>query len=783
MKFSKRTKKKVSACLSMILAVNTCSVISFIASGSDSAEASTASSPAVSKAATYLGTKVNPDKSIGDNRIINDTSYALSALRASGAKGYEDSFGWLSDKADSQNTDITARLASSSGNSEYLGQMETKQNKDGGFGLYPDYSSDVLDSLLVLNAINETGYSGTDISGASVCSYLINAKNKDGGFAYAESNKSDPLLTAIAVYDIGRFCEKNRLDMSQFSTSISYISDNIEDSYEDGDIQKTICKYLALSTSGQNPQLDDVIKKLEAAQKSDGSFAGDITTTYWAIKLLEAGEKSGIEDPVTSTSTATTQTGTTTTSSAVTTSVTTTTSIPPTPVSELKLNSSIKDGTVELRWNDISDNNNTFRYKLYRRGNGGEWESNNVNSTIAADATFKDANAPKTPQFLDAVIDSGKIILSVQSKDTATVYEYYVSAESEENVIVVSNTTKHEALSGIAGFVAKVTDSDKSSPALIEYESDKKTIKDLIKADKDGKADITVVPNDPFSPQYIHIFAADNAGNISSEIIAPIPESTITAKITADKTTYSAGDTVSLSVVSESAPFDSKADAKVTVIDEKGNKVSEHNFDKDTVITADKGHKDTVEIKLPDNVSGKMKAVITWSRNGEEAASAETEFTVSASGKTTTTSSATTTKTTSTTSTTSKTTSTATKTTSKTTTSTAKTTSSAPVTTTTTTTTQPVQEKTKLGDVNFDNKVDSVDASLILAEYAKISTNQNTTFNEKQFTAGDVDETNVIDSVDASKVLAYYSYTSTGGKLSDMRDWLELTAEAPKKED
>ena len=115
------------------------------------------------------------------------------------------------------------------------------------------------------------------------------------------------------------------------------------------------------------------------------------------------------------------------------------------------------------------------------------------------------------------------------------------------------------------------------------------------------------------------------------------------------------------------------------------------------------------------------------------------------------------------------------------TTSTAKTTSSAPVTTITTT--QPVQEKTKLGDVNFDNKVDSVDASLILAEYAKISTNQNTTFNEKQFTAGDVDGTNVIDSVDASRVLAYYSYTSTGGKLSDMRDWMELTAEAPKKED
>ena len=86
------------------------------------------------------------------------------------------------------------------------------------------------------------------------------------------------------------------------------------------------------------------------------------------------------------------------------------------------------------------------------------------------------------------------------------------------------------------------------------------------------------------------------------------------------------------------------------------------------------------------------------------------------------------------------------------------------------------EEKIKLGDVNFDGQVNAVDASMILAEYARISTEQTPEFSDKQFIAGDVDENGVIDAVDASKVLAYYAYASTGGELDDMRDWMALTA-------
>lgn len=67
------------------------------------------------------------------------------------------------------------------------------------------------------------------------------------------------------------------------------------------------------------------------------------------------------------------------------------------------------------------------------------------------------------------------------------------------------------------------------------------------------------------------------------------------------------------------------------------------------------------------------------------------------------------------------------------------------------------------GDVNYDRKVDSVDASMILALYAKISTGK-TEPTEKQLTEYDYNEDGSIDSADASKVLEYYAENSTSTK-------------------
>lgn len=77
------------------------------------------------------------------------------------------------------------------------------------------------------------------------------------------------------------------------------------------------------------------------------------------------------------------------------------------------------------------------------------------------------------------------------------------------------------------------------------------------------------------------------------------------------------------------------------------------------------------------------------------------------------------------------------------------------------------------GDVNGDGYFDAVDASLVLSEYARLSTGGDFSFSQEQITAADVDKNGKIDASDASKILMYYSYLSTGGKILNMDEWLK----------
>ena len=91
-----------------------------------------------------------------------------------------------------------------------------------------------------------------------------------------------------------------------------------------------------------------------------------------------------------------------------------------------------------------------------------------------------------------------------------------------------------------------------------------------------------------------------------------------------------------------------------------------------------------------------------------------------------------------------------------------KTTTAATTAVTTTTTTEPVPAaEYKLGDVNDDGLINSVDASSVLAYYARVSTKQDGGYTEEQQFAADADSDGQINAVDASNILAYYSYVST----------------------
>lgn len=288
---NKSVKKAVSFFLTGVLAVNTCVMVSVSTAGIDAGESRMLSEEISEKAAAYLRSRENADHSFGNDDTINDTACAVSALRmADKSFDYSQSEQWMLDNISVKNFDITARLTSATGKTEYLSYFSGMQNEDGGFGLYPGYSSDVLDSVLVLEAINETGYSGNDISVDNLCVYLLGNAESDGGYSYSAGNESDELLTAMAVYNLGRYFKQKNYNISLLDASAGYLAENVGDSYTDEDIEKTLYKNLALMQLNDDIDVFHITEELYNAEKPDGSFAGDVQTTALAMRLIASAD-------------------------------------------------------------------------------------------------------------------------------------------------------------------------------------------------------------------------------------------------------------------------------------------------------------------------------------------------------------------------------------------------------------------------------------------------------------------------------------------------------------
>lgn len=68
-----------------------------------------------------------------------------------------------------------------------------------------------------------------------------------------------------------------------------------------------------------------------------------------------------------------------------------------------------------------------------------------------------------------------------------------------------------------------------------------------------------------------------------------------------------------------------------------------------------------------------------------------------------------------------------------------------------------------LGDMDGDYKIDAADASLVLAEYSRVSTGAPSGLTKRQKIVGDINGDRRMDASDASLMLSIYSANSTGG--------------------
>ncbi len=84
-----------------------------------------------------------------------------------------------------------------------------------------------------------------------------------------------------------------------------------------------------------------------------------------------------------------------------------------------------------------------------------------------------------------------------------------------------------------------------------------------------------------------------------------------------------------------------------------------------------------------------------------------------------------------------------------------------------------------LGDVNTDDAVDSVDASIILKAYSLKSTGHKLELTDEQFEKADANGDQAVDSVDASLILMYYAAYSTYRFSDSFEEFLILVPEPP----
>lgn len=182
-------------------------------------------------------------------------------------------------------------LASAAGichDNDMVAELVTYQNLDGGFGLAKNYGSDIFDTKAAFRALVECSEVDAMIN---TMYYLVSVQNEDGGFAYQEGLKSNPVLTAeIAnifadavnhVPETGIMFEHNLQGMSKYlhdnEVEFNILSEeNLNQVYQHF--------YTALFDLKYNKKCD--ISKYDGIQKEDGSVYADPMATALYLELL-----------------------------------------------------------------------------------------------------------------------------------------------------------------------------------------------------------------------------------------------------------------------------------------------------------------------------------------------------------------------------------------------------------------------------------------------------------------------------------------------------------------
>lgn len=139
-------------------------------------------------------------------------------------------------------------------------------------------------------------------------------------------------------------------------------------------------------------------------------------------------------------------------------------------------------------------------------------------NTHTSDNSFYDLESPEITNI--EISDNGSVTL--YGKDKGNTYQYYVEgiASSSNNENVQSNIVTATALSGLKGFIVKISDK-KYIEDMVEYDENGNIISEITPSILD-KTTISLDAYEPGTTVYIHICPVDNAGNVGKESVEEI---------------------------------------------------------------------------------------------------------------------------------------------------------------------------------------------------------------------------------------------------------------------
>lgn len=180
--------------------------------------------------------------------------------------------------------------------SDELDKLVESQNEDGGFGILKNYSSDVLDTCLILNALLENyddKYKSVVTNGIV---FLMNKQNDDGSYSIFDC-EGDIELTSRVISTLELFINKTKIVYPELNNVIDlaseYVRNNIEAVLSDKEnlskVNTFIIGYKALIDSNKEPE--DLKETLIKLQRNNGSILDNEYSTSLYIQTLELIEE------------------------------------------------------------------------------------------------------------------------------------------------------------------------------------------------------------------------------------------------------------------------------------------------------------------------------------------------------------------------------------------------------------------------------------------------------------------------------------------------------------